>query len=218
MPYATYGTLDAFQWSPELKAEEKISMCLDVALGLKALHECEVVHGDLKSENVLVFAEEAGPVARLCDFGCSIIGPQAWGNLVGGSQPWNCPEWKERLLKENFPLTDVYSFGLLVWRTLSQNRDPYKHLPYLMKTSVLSGDDIDEFKRLPNDRFLEEVKGSCTSICSEFAEKGLLEHVLQHTIRLNPQQRSIDQATVNLGELLKIKIGGDIPYVHSILS
>jgi serine/threonine protein kinase len=213
MPHATNGTLDAFQWSPVLGEKEKVSMCLDVALGLKALHGCGVVHGDLKSENVLVFAEKGGPVARLCDFGCSIIGPQALGNLAGGSQPWNCPEWKDTLSKENFPFTDVYSFGLLVWRTLSTNRRPYQALQYFVENSLLSEDDIDRLKRLPNDRFLEEVKESIKSICAESEEKGLFEQVLHHTIRFNPRQRSLDQAVGKLEELLKLKNGGNMPYV-----
>lgn len=158
IPYASYGTLNEFQWSPGLGRNEKIGICLDVALGLNALHECRIVHGDLKSENVLIFAEGSGPVAKLCDFGCAITDPHPLGSLIGGSQPWNCPEWKEVMEKENMPLTDNYSFGLLVWRTLSKNPKPYQDLQYFTQTPLSSMDDIDRLKRQPNDVFLTEIK------------------------------------------------------------
>jgi serine/threonine protein kinase len=213
MSYATHGTLDAFQWSPELESDEKISICLDVACGLNVLHRCGIIHGDLKSENVLIFAEESRPVAKLCDFGCSIIGPQAFGKLVGGSEPWNCPEWKDTMSKENLPLTDVYSFGLLFWRTLSETSRPFQDLAFFAKVDSLTEDDIDGLKRLANDRFLEEVKNSLKSTCTGFTEMNLLEQVLDHTIRFRPRQRSLEDAILKLEELLKLRNGAQITYV-----
>ena len=47
--------------------------CYDIASGLAGLHASEIVQGDLKLANVLVFASKNGFVAKLSDFGCSIL-------------------------------------------------------------------------------------------------------------------------------------------------
>lgn len=201
MPYASYGTLDKFQWSPEATRDKKISVCLDVALGLNALHECGIVHGDLKSENVLIFAGDSGPVAKLCDFGCAIADPRSLGSLVGGSQPWNCPEWKEVIGKDNLPLTDNYSFGLLVWRTFCENMRPYQDLSCFAQTPHLSTDDIDQLKRQPNDEFLTEIKKSLAITSLEATEKDKFEQVFGHTIKLLPRERNLGAAIQKLEEL-----------------
>ena len=52
-----------------LEFHEKVSLCLDVAHGLEILHACDIVHGDVKPENVLVFEKDTskgpqGPESR----------------------------------------------------------------------------------------------------------------------------------------------------------
>jgi serine/threonine protein kinase len=217
MPYAAFGTLDAFQWSTELESDGKISLCLDIALGLSVLHGCGIVHGDLKSENVLIFAEHSGPVAKLCDFGCSVIDPKAFRKLVGGSEPWNCPEWKDTILKENLPLTDVYSFGLLFWRTLSESSRPFEGLPFFANVLPLTANDIDGLKRLPNDMFLQEVKKSGESTCIGSTKIDHFEQVLDHTIRLDPRLRSLEEAISRLDELLALEGKKQKRYDSSVL-
>lgn len=54
----------------------KILHCGDVACGLMALHQCGIVHGDLKLNNVIMFESwdrPSGTIAKLCDFGHSIL-------------------------------------------------------------------------------------------------------------------------------------------------
>src|SRR5436190_14937853 len=76
--YAAFGTLDSFQedmgcLQPDLSRQ----LLLDVALGLKSLHSCNIIHGDVKSENVLVCTHPTRTyTAKVCDFGQSLINPQ----------------------------------------------------------------------------------------------------------------------------------------------
>jgi len=59
-----------------LTFRDKIIFIGDVAAGLTALHECEIVHGDLKLDNVLIFHTWDRPsnaIAKICDFGYSLI-------------------------------------------------------------------------------------------------------------------------------------------------
>lgn len=54
----------------------KLILMGDVGAGLIALHKCGIVHGDLKLDNIVVFASlerPSGSVAKVSDFGHSIL-------------------------------------------------------------------------------------------------------------------------------------------------
>ncbi|KAI5797353.1 hypothetical protein DFH27DRAFT_612052 [Peziza echinospora] len=104
--------------------ELKMNMVFDIAAGLDFLHECGIVHGDVKTENVLVFQTESGYCAKLTDFGCSLVFEKE-GKLPewrGFTYLWAAPEFGRREVLEEgglerVLLTDNYSFGWLVVRT-----------------------------------------------------------------------------------------------------
>jgi serine/threonine protein kinase len=75
--YGIGGDLRSYlQDRPKSSLKAKILHCADVACGLMALHQCGIVHGDLKLNNVIIFKSwdrPSGTVAKLCDFGHSIM-------------------------------------------------------------------------------------------------------------------------------------------------
>lgn len=74
--YAMYGSLRHYLADSERSLRAKIILAGDVASGLNALHQCDIVHGDLKLENIVVLQSwdrPSGTIAKLCDFGHSII-------------------------------------------------------------------------------------------------------------------------------------------------
>lgn len=135
MEYAEFGTLDTLQQDVDLSHEPELSRCLllDIALGIQALHRCNIIHGDVKSENVLICRHpQRKHIARLSDFGLSVINPDASCGkiyrLPGGTGIWAAPEWRERLDVEGLRMTDVFSFGLTAWRVLVNYPNPWKML------------------------------------------------------------------------------------------
>ncbi|OJD23113.1 hypothetical protein ACJ73_05532 [Blastomyces percursus] len=55
--YATFGSFCDLQvYTPPLPFAIKQKLCHDIARGLAILHACGIFHGDLKHENVLIFA------------------------------------------------------------------------------------------------------------------------------------------------------------------
>lgn len=71
-----YGSLRHYLADSERSLRAKIILAGDVASGLNALHQCDIVHGDLKLENIVVLQSwdrPSGTIAKLCDFGHSII-------------------------------------------------------------------------------------------------------------------------------------------------
>jgi len=74
--YAMFGSLRQYLTESERSLRTKIIMAGDIAAGLNALHQCDIVHGDLKLDNVVVLQSwdrPPGTVAKLCDFGHAIV-------------------------------------------------------------------------------------------------------------------------------------------------
>lgn len=90
----------------------------------------DVVHGDIKPQNVLIFADDAGTyTARLSDFGYStiLVNPSEEGQIMlPKSEPWNAPEvidWATFSFTQA-KMADSYSFGMLCLWLLFQNHPP----------------------------------------------------------------------------------------------
>jgi serine/threonine protein kinase len=129
--FAAWGTLDSFFLTlPEPDWPMKSRLLLDVVEGLSALHSCKIVHGDIKMENVLVFAYEGDPnfpvIAKLSDFGfCVDVSESAeLQSLIGYTPLWAAPEASQSLKKECLYLTDVYSLGFIIWSICLGGRKP----------------------------------------------------------------------------------------------
>jgi serine/threonine protein kinase len=66
-------------------------LALDMTAGMEALHSCDVIHGDLKTENVLIFTHpDRKHCAKLSDFGHSIIGRDS--TVYRGTEKYLSPE------------------------------------------------------------------------------------------------------------------------------
>ncbi|CAM9180735.1 unnamed protein product [Ectocarpus sp. 13 AM-2016] len=100
-----------------LPSPEKAAMLYDVARGLHFLHVKRMVHGNLKSTNVLVFENNR---LKVSDFGLIALreSQSVLGGDTVGSAAWTAPE----VLDDQNPsvLSDVYSFGVLVHEVLTQ--------------------------------------------------------------------------------------------------
>eukprot|EP00903_Cladosiphon_okamuranus_P008860 g8483.t2 len=101
-----------------IPTQEKAAMLYDVARGLQYLHIKRIVHGDLKSTNVLVFENNR---LKVSDFGLIALRESQSGYGGGDTVPsaaWTAPE----VLDDQDPsvVSDVYSFGVLVHEVLTQ--------------------------------------------------------------------------------------------------
>lgn len=142
--YAVHGTLFEYLQRITPPVDECRELALDVAVGLQALHHSDIIHGDLKPDNVLIF-DCAGPrpqVAKLADFGASIFevdlndGPVSYR----GTPRYNAPEQEGRFgsearkaaqTKEGFYKADIFSIGILIWETMKDG-DEFLELEWLV--------------------------------------------------------------------------------------
>ncbi|KAL1631908.1 hypothetical protein SLS56_004113 [Neofusicoccum ribis] len=135
--YSDHGTLRAYMDRLGFRPDEGRELALDIAIGLRLLHENKLIHGDVKLENVLVF--DGGEynfdrlIAKLADFGNTISEEDIAQNsarLVGTAM-YNAPEIELRKSRgtDEVPQTfdtltksEVYSFGLALWEIIKLDR------------------------------------------------------------------------------------------------
>jgi ankyrin repeat protein len=193
------GSLAQIQGARKLSYAQKRGFILGVSRGLSVLHSCGVIHGDLKSENVLLFQQGNEFVAKLCDFGFSILLADTEGSktrLNGGTALWMAPECLARVEIPTTTLakTDVYSLGLLVWRLLLDGLNPFE-IPGLTK-----GRDIAELKSASTPSLLARAQFSVLLIDELKPRFGEIFRLLEASIQLSPSHRSLQAVLYLLGD------------------
>lgn len=118
MDYIQAGSLSErmknWYWHPKLR--EIISIFMQVAAGLKYLHDKGVVHRDIKPGNILL--DEKNHVL-ISDFGLSTIIEQAYDeNIVIGTPSYISPETIKYPNKVDSK-ADIYSLGIVIYELIS---------------------------------------------------------------------------------------------------
>ncbi|MGD0465563.1 MAG: protein kinase [Gammaproteobacteria bacterium] len=129
---------------PNLSWPLKYQIALDVAYGIKYLHDLNILHRDLKSLNVLLDEKNQ---AKICDFGLAKIKDSSRshttskGQGIAGTILWMAPELFNR--KVTFTkASDVYALGMVLYEILShqipfeqdlEGKDPNAVIPSWLK-------------------------------------------------------------------------------------
>ncbi len=67
--YCSKGTVNTYLSNENISTNEKLQIMHDIAIGFYHLHKCKIIHGDIKSDNILI-TDNGNP--KICDFGFSI--------------------------------------------------------------------------------------------------------------------------------------------------
>jgi serine/threonine protein kinase len=199
LEYAPFGTMvDLFQYL-FVENSTRQSLCLDVGEGLSALHACDIIHGDVKMENVLVFPHKKRTyIAKLADFGFTLIdleGRAPMTKLPARSPPWDAPEAASLMPWADLHLTDVYSFGFLIWRILC-----YGHEPFSENGGLLSEERSEEIAVLKvEDKIALHAVQSIASLPVVGDAFKKAASALIHCLQLDRSKRDLDRCLKELG-------------------
>ncbi|KAI9203614.1 kinase-like domain-containing protein [Polychytrium aggregatum] len=130
-PFMPNGTLRSFVSDPDnvRPLDDKLRLLLQVAAGMAYLHDKRIVHGDLKTQNVLI---DPAFNAVVSDFGMARVKHTAATanrtraanqHSAGGTLDYMAPE----MLDDDNPSdstkqTDVYAFGITMYEVLNDGR------------------------------------------------------------------------------------------------
>lgn len=121
---------------------------LDVTRGLSALHDAKIAHGDIKTDNVLVYPAEAPffCIAKLSDFGFSVPDMKENERVYDiGTRGWQAPELSiDGVGADMLYKCDYFSLGLLILRTMIRAYDGYQTTCLEEASTVLRQTNISQ--------------------------------------------------------------------------
>ncbi|KAF9446320.1 kinase-like protein [Macrolepiota fuliginosa MF-IS2] len=124
-PYCDEGTIDDHLKKTPININTRLSIMKGVANGLQYLHKREIVHGDLKPANILMY--KGRPL--LCDFGRSkILTQRGFTTKPVGTVRYQAPEIFDGKPEDMQKPIDVYAFVLtsyMIWTNVM----PFAELP-----------------------------------------------------------------------------------------
>lgn len=164
MEYVEGDTIDVYCRRNGLTVEERIRLVQQVARAVQYAHDREVVHRDLKPQNILVSTDG---VPKLLDFGIAKIlksnyeGPRGiTSDFEPRTDEYASPEQLEN--RSSTTRSDVYALGVLLYELLTDQ------LPYHVRTRVREA--ILELKKRdpppPMSEALDQVEDDADSAAS----------------------------------------------------
>ncbi|OWZ01930.1 Serine/threonine protein kinase, partial [Phytophthora megakarya] len=136
----------------------------EAALSVQYLHSRDIIHGDLKCNNLVVGGDNK---AKVTDFGLSSA------NAVTGAWRWVAPECLDKGSSELSPASDIYALGMcivealrIVEQNMTNNKD-YVPLPWgnldnnVVKHRVIHLKELPSRPKLSTDDEWKLVKRMC---------------------------------------------------------
>ncbi|KAK7391586.1 hypothetical protein VNO78_20003 [Psophocarpus tetragonolobus] len=129
--YMVHGSLRSVLMKKEkvLDRRKRLLIAMDAAFGMEYLHLKNIVHFDLKCDNLLVnLGDPERPVCKVGDFGLSRIKHNTLvSGGVRGTLPWMAPELLDGNSCRVSEKVDIFSFGIAMWEILT-GEEPYANM------------------------------------------------------------------------------------------
>ncbi|KAL5314154.1 hypothetical protein ACEPPN_018578 [Leptodophora sp. 'Broadleaf-Isolate-01'] len=201
LEFSEIGSMEALQRNNDpLPFAIKQKLCYDVGRGLSILHACGIVHGDLTHRNVLIYKSKVKTpglpfTAKLSDFGGSIMDMaiNTKHALRMSTWPYSAPELGRSLTEDGIKKTDVYAFGMLIWRTIIDCGNILHAFGLSGEKTSMAENEVLKMKLGPF--FLVGAKKSLYAYAgsNSFPEPAtvMILHALESTIQHDPNMRDL---------------------------
>ncbi|KAL6365738.1 hypothetical protein LRP88_01739 [Fusarium phalaenopsidis] len=142
MDYSAAGTLSQFAQARSINLIERRFLALNIAMGIRALHDYNIIHRDVKPNNILIYGyskrkeeHKRSFLAKVADFRSTLFPEDLKREYIVylGTPKYNAPEIRglhrdqardkgDELIPlfNQFKAADCYSFGLLLWETVNR--------------------------------------------------------------------------------------------------
>ncbi|XP_033728254.1 probable serine/threonine-protein kinase DDB_G0271682 isoform X2 [Pecten maximus] len=147
--------------------DDKLSIIIQISRGLEYLHWKNIAHCDVKSQNVLMISNEDGYVAKITDFGLSMMRNNSESTSSRqdqvrniGTPRYSAPEVLRGELLDQAAMmrADVYSLGLVVFEVISEDEPFDSFNAKQMERYVGNGEEKPVFGTDVDENLEEDVK------------------------------------------------------------
>ena len=106
--------------------QQSTKWAVQIARGIRHIHQQGLAHCDLKSANVLLFKK--GDNAKVCDFGSArILERTTTVTTMAGTYRWMAPEFNDKAVARVNQLCDSFSYGMILFE-LYAHEIPYSDM------------------------------------------------------------------------------------------
>ncbi|KAI3322011.1 hypothetical protein HD806DRAFT_500721 [Xylariaceae sp. AK1471] len=180
---------------------ERLNICADLGVAIADMHMNNIIHGDIKPQNALIFPEESGEYrVKAIDFGYSTrYEGENYRAKMFTTPPWTAPEYRssrEWTYSQAVQL-DIFSFGLLCfWLLFEHYLCGIKPLPrgYKSGTSPVYASAMHALQDIKEQLFTGTLIESLLeneATLDENRRRRLRDFFLS-SLKENPQERADD--------------------------
>lgn len=162
-----------------LKESEVKYLFYQICLSVKYLHDNEVVHRDLKPDNILLKSVAHNSLIKLSDFGLSkIIDEQTFMKTICGTPLYVAPEVLDKAVYYYDKQVDIWSLGVILFYMLGQE------LPFR-----------DTEKKIPKEQILKADYNFTAEKFKDVSE--MAKDLISHMLVVNPMDRFTIDAVIS---------------------
>ena len=162
------------------------TICIQISLGMEFLHQNNVLHRDLKPQNIL-YRTKPHFIVKISDFGLSKFlqqtsdGSKSVMHSKAGTRCWMAPELLAQNHEGHSKATDIFSCGLLFHYVMSRKMHPFSHSRKSLKSNL---HEIEE-------NIQRGKKHLCSSLSSEAS------HLITKMLSKVPERRPAASSLLN---------------------